>query len=135
MVSGQCLCGAIHYQVELIPNQVYNCHCSMCQRSHGAAFATQVLANGNTLTFLKGEEQLSDYFSGGGYRAFCSTCGSRLMNYAEDKGQYLSVAIGCLETKEGIEPVANVCTETRLGWCQLSDKIPAYEGIPQDILD
>ena len=134
MVSGRCLCGAIQYQVELIANQVYSCHCSMCQRSHGAAFATLALADGSTLVFVQGEEQLSAYFSGGGYRAFCSNCGSRLMNYAEDKAQYLSVAVGCLETKDKIEPVANVCSETRFDWCPLSDKIPAYEGIPQEIL-
>ncbi|WP_324703801.1 hypothetical protein [Lyngbya sp. CCY1209] len=36
-VKGRCLCGDIEFRVELIPGQVYSCHCSICQRSHGAA--------------------------------------------------------------------------------------------------
>jgi len=134
-VNGHCLCGDIEFQVELIPGQVYSCHCSICQRSHGAAFATQALADGKTLRFIKGKDKLSDYFSGGGYRAFCSNCGSRLMNYAEDKSQYLSVAVSCLAEKSAIEPVANVCIEGKLPWVQLSDNIPSYEGIPREISD
>ena len=135
MVNGSCLCGEIQYQVELIPGQVYSCHCSICQRTHGSAFATQALANGNTLKFIQGEDKLSDYFSGGGYRAFCSNCGSRLMNYAEDKSQYLSVAVSCLDRKDELQPVANLCIESKLAWYKLTDNIPSYEGIPKEILE
>ena len=130
MVTGRCLCEAIQYQVKLIPNQVYSCHCSICQKSHGSAFATLALADGKTLKFLQGQEYLTDYFSGGGYRAFCQKCGSRLMNYAKDKTQYLSVMVSSLDSKENIQPVANVCIESKLDWVILSDKIPAMEGIP-----
>ncbi len=134
MVKGSCLCGEIQFEVELIPGKVYNCHCSICQRAHGAAFATLALADGNSLKFIKGEEKLADYFSGGGFRAFCSNCGSRLMNYAKDKGQYLSVPVSCIENKDQIKPVANLCIETKLGWHKLSSDIPSYEGIPKEIL-
>jgi hypothetical protein len=135
MVKGSCLCGEIQFEVELIAGKVYSCHCSMCQRAHGAAFATQALADGNSLKFIKGEDKLTDYFSGGGFRAFCSNCGSRLMNYAEDKGQYLSVAVSCIDNKEEIRPVANLCIESKPGWYQLSTDIPCYEGIPKEILE
>jgi len=135
MVKGRCLCGAIEYQVELIPDQVYSCHCSLCQRSHGAAFATLALAAGQTLRFLQGKDKLVDYFSGGGYRAFCSVCGSRLMNYAKDKSQYLSVSVGCLEDSQNIRPVANLCVESQQPWVESVGDIPSYEGIPKEILE
>jgi len=135
MVKGSCLCGEVQFEVELIPEKVYSCHCSICQRSHGAAFVTLALADGNSLKFIKGEENLTDYFSGGGFRAFCSKCGSRLMNYAEDKGQYLSVAVSCIDNQDEIRPVANLCIETKPLWYQLSGDIPSYEGIPKEILD
>lgn len=135
MVKGSCLCGEIQYQVELIPEQVYSCHCSRCQRSHGAAFATLALAVGETLSFIKGKDKLVDYFSGGGYRAFCSVCGSRLMNYAEDKSQYLSVAVGCLENSDDIRPVANLCVESKRPWLDAATEIPSYEGIPKELLE
>lgn len=34
-----CLCGAIRYEVDVPLTDVGNCHCSMCRRFHGAAFA------------------------------------------------------------------------------------------------
>jgi len=135
MVKGRCLCGDIEFEIELIPDQVYSCHCSICQRSHGAAFATQALAKGNSLTFVSGKEKLAEYFSGGGFRAFCSNCGSRLMNYAKNKDDYLSVAVSCLENKNELGPVANVCIETKLDWHQPASNIPSYEGIPKEILE
>ncbi len=134
MAKGCCLCGAVEFEVDLIAGQVYSCHCSLCQRSHGAAFATLALAEGGSLTFIDGEDKLTDYFSGGGFRAFCSICGSRLMNYAKDKNQYLSVMVSCLENKDELAPVANVCIETKPDWNPLASDIPAYEGIPQKIL-
>lgn len=135
MVTGRCLCKAIEYEIELIPKQVYSCHCTLCQRAHGSAFATQALAVGDTLNFIKGEDKLKDYFSGGGYRAFCSVCGSRLMNYAEDKSQYLSVAVGCIEDSSELRPVANVCIESQRPWAIEVKDIPSYEGIPQAIAE
>ncbi|MGD2179974.1 GFA family protein [Lusitaniella coriacea] len=135
MVTGRCLCGAIEYQVELIPGQVYSCHCTLCQRAHGTAFATQALAVGDTLNFIKGEDKLTDYFSGGGYRAFCSVCGSRLMNYAEDKSQYVSVAVGGIEDNDQICPVANVCVESQRSWATEVKNIPSYEGIPKEVAE
>ena len=33
---GQCLCGAIRYQLSGAPNAVTLCHCSDCRRSAGA---------------------------------------------------------------------------------------------------
>lgn len=40
IVSGACLCGAVRYEVTDLLEQVAHCHCTMCQRAHGAAFVT-----------------------------------------------------------------------------------------------
>ena len=39
-VKGSCLCGAVTYEVAGPFEFVGNCHCSICRKSHGAAFAT-----------------------------------------------------------------------------------------------
>ena len=39
-IQGGCLCGGIRYEVSGPLTDVGNCHCSMCRRFHGAAFAT-----------------------------------------------------------------------------------------------
>ena len=108
MIRGSCLCGKIKFEAEERPGKIFNCYCSICRKSHGAAFATQVFVKGETLRILKGEEFLKEYFSGRGYRAFCSNCGSRLMNYAKDKSLYLSVALSSIDSGFEGRPVADV---------------------------
>jgi len=70
MAKGKCLCGAIEFEVELISEKTFNCHCSRCRRSHGAAFATQVFAKGETFKFIKGEDKISEFKDRPGVRHF-----------------------------------------------------------------
>ena len=96
-VQGSCLCAQIAYEVELLPEKTFNCHCSFCRKAHGAAFATLTLAKGDTLTIKRGNARLKEHENNlGGFRAFCSNCGTRLMNYAPDKSMYLARYLGPL---------------------------------------
>lgn len=135
MIKGSCLCGAIEFEVEPIPEKIYNCHCSQCRKSHGAAFATQAFAKGETLKFLKGEALLKEYTGHGGVRAFCSNCGSRLMNYAPDKNLYLSVALSSVDTDYGGKPIAHANVGSKAAWHSPSQDIPSYPGMPDGALD
>lgn len=38
-LTGQCLCGAISYEINGELGPVVNCHCLKCRRWHGAAFS------------------------------------------------------------------------------------------------
>lgn len=109
---------------------MFNCHCTRCRKSHGAAFATQAFAVRNSLKFIRGEEALKEYESTGGIRTFCSDCGSRLMNYAKDNGDYLSIALSCIDTPHNLKPVAEVCISSKVDWNDLSDQIPHYDQLP-----
>src|SRR5215471_19520908 len=107
-MTGSCLCGEIEFEVDEIPGLVFNCHCSRCRRAHGAAFATQAFAVRSTLRFKKGHELLKEFDSSPqGTRAFCSNCGSHLMNYAKHDGPYLSVAIASLDDSYSGKPAAH----------------------------
>ena len=39
-VFGACLCGAVRFRIELPTLFCGHCHCTMCQRNHGAAYVT-----------------------------------------------------------------------------------------------
>lgn len=136
MIKGSCLCGDIEYEIEDIPGKVYNCHCSLCRKAHGAAFASQALAKGDTLKFIKGENYLKEYkSSSGGIRAFCSNCGSRIMNYSVNKRDYLSVAISSIDSEYQGKPVANLCVDSKANWYEIKDDLPKFKGIPENILE
>ena len=78
--QGSCLCNKIRFEVdEFIPN-TGNCHCSMCRKFHGAAFATLAEAWRKHFRWLSGEDSLKAYTaSNGTTRLFCNHCGSSLM--------------------------------------------------------
>ncbi len=40
LYRGSCLCGVVRFEVDEFLPQVAHCHCSMCRKFHGAAYAT-----------------------------------------------------------------------------------------------
>lgn len=136
MVEGSCLCGGIEYEVELVPEKVFNCHCSFCRKAHGAAFVTLAMAKGDTLNIKKGDSLLTEHLNAlGGYRAFCSVCGTRLMNYAPDKSMYLSIALSTVDSEISFEPVAHCNVESKASWHQPYTGIPCFPGFPDGVLE
>ena len=129
-MRGKCLCGAIEFTADEKPGQVVNCHCSSCRRAHGAAFASIAFADRASLEVLKGEDVLKEYESTVGVRAFCSNCGSRLMNYGKDGADFLGVHIACLDDSYAGRPQAHCFTGSKAPWHEPSTDIPSFEEYP-----
>lgn len=131
MEKGSCLCGDVKYEVEIFPDKIFNCHCQFCRKAHGSAYATMALANGSTLKIIDPTNKLSEHKNAlGGFRAFCSSCGSRLMNYGPDKNLYLSIALATIDTEINYEPVAHCNTESKASWCTPYEGITSFSGFP-----
>lgn len=75
MISGHCLCGAVHLTVVDHDPSISACHCRMCQRWSGGVFLCFVAkAAGVTVEGPVVRYASSDFAE----RAFCGTCGSLL---------------------------------------------------------
>jgi hypothetical protein len=66
-LTGQCLCGAVHYTVADAFHYAMNCHCSQCRRrATGAAFKPFAgIPPGDHLAVTSGEPDLHTYTEGG----------------------------------------------------------------------
>ncbi|MEO0996090.1 MAG: GFA family protein [Pseudomonadota bacterium] len=128
-----CVCGAVRFEAEVIPGAVFNCHCERCRKSHGAAFATQAFAVRSSLRFLSGEDRLKEYRSTGGIRTFCGDCGSRLMNYAADSGDYLSIALGAADDPGDVAPHANAFLASAVPWNTPPAGLRDFDGLPDGV--
>jgi len=133
-MQAKCLCGKIQIKFKTNHDVAMNCYCSICRRSHGAGYATQLMASKKSLEFVSGQSLLSEYSSSEmGIRAFCSHCGSRLMNYAKQGSDYMSVALSAVIDEHAIKPCANVQTGSKANWVELNQAVPCYEQFPDDM--
>lgn len=117
MYKGSCLCGEIQYELTSEPVKVSHCHCSMCQKQHGAMFATYASLPKSDLVYRSGLDSLMSYNSSDSImRKFCKMCGSNIeWSGSKDFPDWVSVAISTLDTPYkplSIEDIFNRSTES-----------------------
>ena len=120
MISGSCLCGAVAYQAQSVHPLVTYCHCNFCRKAAGTAFSSNILADKEGFTILKGEEVPSFYQSSPGKtRVFCSKCGSPLYHTKEDQPDLITIKLGTLDqTDEDFSnwSACHIWTESEKPW-------------------
>lgn len=126
--KGQCLCGQVKYQVDEIGNKMGHCHCSMCRRFHGAAFATYGEVKAEDFHWLQGEDALSVYQADNNTkRKFCKHCGSSLIfESAEGNQGVVEFALATLDAAPNLNPDAHIYTSTQVEWLKLGDDLPKF---------
>lgn len=127
--KGSCLCGAIQYSVDKIEKNMVHCHCTMCRKFHGAAFATFGETRIENFHWLRGKEQLKAYIATNGTkRLFCNTCGSSLIFMpSSDTGEYVEFSLGTLDSVIENKPDAHIFTNYASCWFQITDDLPQYQ--------
>jgi hypothetical protein len=130
-MKGGCVCGKIRYEITGVLFAASHCHCSICRRQHGAAFATYANFNPGDFKWVSGEDLLKVYevSSGAGW-CFCSECGSSLA--AADNGKITSVTLGTIEGDPGIKPESHIFTGSKAPWHDIHDNLPQFEEWPPD---
>ena len=131
MITGGCLCGKVRYEITGPLLKADHCHCSMCRRQHGAAFATYADFNPDEFNWVAGEAQLKVYevASGAGW-CFCSECGASLAG--TENGRVTSIALGTVEGDPGIKPAAHIYVGSKAQWYAINDNIPQFDKRPID---
>ncbi len=129
MLRGSCLCGAIAYEVRTELGPVVCCHCTMCRKAQGTAFATNAPVPAEGFRFLRGEEVLASYPSSPGkWRCFCPRCGSPILSRRDDKPGVVRLRIGALDTKLAARPAAHIHVASKAEWFDILDGAPQYPG-------
>lgn len=131
-LRGACLCGAVTYQVTGPCNMMVHCHCSMCRKHHGSAFATLVGAPLMGFKWLGGQDQEVTYVSSEkGRRAFCRQCGSVAPSLIPDMDLALLPA-GNLEGDPEVRPQSHVFVGSKAPWYTITDDLPQHEEYPPE---
>lgn len=127
MITGNCLCGTVSWQVDGALDNMTHCHCSMCRKAHGAPFATYVDTAHENFRWVSGESTVGHYEASAGLkRAFCSDCGS-VVPWSADKDS-ISIPVGCLNEDPGIRPTAHIFATSKAPWHTIGDNLPQFDG-------
>lgn len=126
-LRGQCLCGAVQYEVADAFTYALNCHCSNCRRATGAAFKRFAGIVRTALTVTKGADRLLIYGSEENHDAHCARCGSMLYSLVQGAA-WVHVTLGTLVDPPSIRPSAHIFVGSKAPWFAIADNLPQYEG-------
>lgn len=125
MLRGSCLCNRVNYEIKGEPQSMYYCHCSMCRKTTGSAFATNMLIAADDFILISGKDSITGYESSPNeYRYFCSNCGSPLYGQAQVREGLVSIRCGTLNEDPGIRPSAHYFSRSKASWDKIADHLP-----------
>ena len=112
--SGGCQCGAVRYAFYAEPYGTHLCHCRMCQKAFGSAFAPLTLIRYKDFAWTRGEPAIFRS-SPKVARGFCAACGTPL-SFAHDDCDYIDISLGSLDHPEQVKPETQICVDSRIPW-------------------
>ena len=121
-LNGGCQCGAVRYAAS-DPFGPHYCHCRMCQRASGNAFAAFVGFHADRFRFTRGAAKLyrSSSFA---VRGFCADCGTPLTFQYDREPHRIGLSIGSLDHPERVAPAIHWGVESMLPWLRFDDGLP-----------
>ena len=129
MITGECFCGGVTYQIEGALQDARSCHCSRCRKAFsGAASAYAELAPGSRLQWT-GELEVETYSSMDGWAlGFCGRCGSTLCGVWQ--GEVHGVTLGCVNGDPGVAIERHIFVGSKAPWDHIGGDAPQHEAHP-----
>lgn len=125
--SGGCFCGEVRFAATLPSRWVAHCHCTMCQRAHGAPVVTWVGLNADRARIDDPHGRLRWFDSTPGFaqRGFCDRCGTTLFFRSSRWPGELHVVRTAFDGPVDREPQVHVNWDTHVPWLAYGD-----DGLP-----
>ena len=127
-MKGACVCGQVSYEVDGPINNLYQCHCRICQKQTGSASQTGFFVTVQNFNWLSGKDRISNYKKESGYSvSFCSTCGSTVPNIFRTGDKYWAPA-GAFENLEGAKIKKHIYVANKAGWDDIGGNSNQHDG-------
>ncbi len=126
--KGGCLCGTVRFEISGSINDIIMCHCSLCRKAQGSAYATNANVATDDFKFISGEDNLTAYESTPGQlKSFCKTCGSPIMSQQISKPDIIRIRLGTIESDIVERPGAHIFVDSKANWDELDEQLPRYK--------
>jgi hypothetical protein len=129
MLKGSCLCGGIRYEVDAALTQIALCHCALCRKASGSAFAANAPVPRLAFRMMAGAALLKAHESSPGKRRwFCARCGSPIYSESAKAPETIRLQLGLLDTPAGHAPDFHFMVGSKAEWYTIGDGLPQHEG-------
>ncbi|MBV1870803.1 MAG: GFA family protein [Gammaproteobacteria bacterium] len=130
IITGECFCGGVKYQIDGRLRDARSCHCSRCRKAFSPQASAYALVGSSEFNWLFGRDLLSSYVGEQGFGLqFCSQCGSTLVGIFDDVVH--GVTLGCINDDPEIEIGRHIYVGSKAKWEIIPEGIPQFnEGAP-----
>jgi hypothetical protein len=133
--DGGCACGYVRYRMKSRPLIVHCCHCSLCQRQNGSAFAVNALIEADLVQILRGEVADVEVRSPSGANQRISRCPncqvavwSYYLVFYGGIGEFVRfIRVGTLDEPGRLPPDVHIYTSSKQSWVVLPSDALAVE--------
>jgi hypothetical protein len=128
MYQGSCLCGSVKFTLDGPITDIIHCHCSLCRKASGSAYATNGFVLTKDLTLFDDDNSLTFYESSPGKRKFfCKACGAPIFSSNSQSPDKYRLRLGVLDSDITERPISHNFITSRANWEQLDSDLPHYE--------
>lgn len=128
MYSGQCLCGSVKIEIRGTITDIIHCHCSLCRKSSGTAYATNGFVSNAEFSVIQGKELLKAFsLKQGRKRHFCSNCGSPVYSSVIADPSRIRIRLGILDSEIAERPGSHNFVSSKASWDDLDAELPRYD--------
>ena len=114
---GECLCGALRYEVRGRPLLVVACHCRDCQKRTSSAYSMNMPVRAQDFAFVAGAPREVERETPSGSRTlhvYCDTCMSRIASKPQKTPNVVSVRPGTLDDTSWLVPTLHIFARSAL---------------------
>ena len=131
-VPGQCLCGAVRFEIDYPAFWAWHDHSRASRRAHGAAYATYVGSWRKRFRITAGGDEIARYEdkAAGGARSFCRRCGTPLIYQRSRSPHMINIPRALFESRTGRQPIYHIGIEERPDWAYAEEPLVPLKGYP-----
>jgi hypothetical protein len=127
LITGECGCGTVRFEIDRPLLTASYCHCTRCQRRTGTAAAATARAEPGSVRIVAGVDALRGWApEGGREKVFCVECGSALFSSDPGSQDYTGVRLGAIDGDPGVRPESRQFVAYAACWEDLPD-----DGLPR----
>jgi hypothetical protein len=130
-IAGNCLCGAVSFEVINTFEKLFLCSCDQCRQITGSAFSSNLFVRTDAFDWLRGAGDIVNYqvperdIS----KAFCRICGSGVP-WKSGSGTMMIIPAGSLDEPLNIAERFRIFISERPEWASDLEEIPWHSAFP-----